>query len=238
MANNPRIFGLGTSFDISAATRFRGDSTQLVLQPNSHEEPDQFGVNVLTRKWWCRRDLVESFLPRDGDVDFLHRDLKYWKHAIDYDGSGAMMTTWFNGFIGRPVRVYKSEEDVQLQEVTVTGVPVPVSGQIPESGNANVSVSIVYLSPTITTTYASLSKLKQSEPIAVEPEGKCETIEIRGPNGVVITNTDRITENLADFGIVPRIQRMGFQRRQEGSIWKVTETVQRLLVQQQAFISI
>src|SRR5688572_3693830 len=100
MPNPTRIYGEGNLFDVSENTTIRGArQDKLILQPGSTEEPDELGVNCVKRRWWCRRDKSSEFRPREGDIDFLYRDLGYWRHKVTHGGAGAYIDTWFNGFI-------------------------------------------------------------------------------------------------------------------------------------------
>lgn len=229
MANAPRIFGEGSTFDTTANVTFRGVSNRLVLDPNSTLEPDEDGVYTLTRTWWCRSDLVEQFLPREGDVDFQHRDLGYWKSRVQYRGGGALIQTWFNGFINRNAEVVKSTPDVQQQEVQVSGSLEIIGG----TGNTlDFNVTVVYLAPTVVNRFATRKRPAWNEKFRAVPEGRCEILEILGPDGVTLTNTKRITDSLAEFGVKPVNKRTAFPCPQVGSIFRCSETVQRLLVRE------
>jgi hypothetical protein len=236
MANNPRIFGLGSTYDVTALARFRGTNNKLVLQPDSEMDRSETGVRYLTRQWWCRADLVEAFEPRAGDQDYIHRTLKYWKHKVKYRGAGAMITSVFNGFIGNePPTIVVDDDDLQQQEIQISGNTALVGG----SGlTAAFDLTVVYLAPSISVSYAAREKPGNNEPFAAEPQGKCEIIETRGPDGIVITNTSKITRNLADFGVFPRLIRTKFSKKQEGEIFNCTETIQRLLVREVAAVLI
>jgi hypothetical protein len=230
MANNPRIFGIGSTYDVTALARFRGINNKLVLQPDSVMDRSDTGVRYLKRDWWCRADLVEEFEPRTGDVDFVHRTLRYWKHTVSYRGAGAMISTVFNGFIGNEPRIMVIDNsDVQQQEIQISGNIALTGG----SGlTAAFDLTVVYLAPTISVSYAAREQPSDEEPFAAEPQGKCEIIETRGPDGIVITNTKKITQNLAQFGVFPRLVRTGFPKKQEGEIFNCGETIQRLLVRE------
>jgi hypothetical protein len=67
-----RIYGSGNATAaLSSRMIFRGDSTKLwLLKDSTRIGQDDLGFDTLTRTYFCRRDLEDSFRPRKGDIDF------------------------------------------------------------------------------------------------------------------------------------------------------------------------
>ena len=224
----PRIFGLDTQYDPMGGAIFRGDDTKLYLQPGSQREPDDVGVYLLTREWMCRTDLVEQFEPREGDVDFVHRKLEYWTHVVKEDGPVSIITTKFNGFTEtrRVGRIKKSTFSTPIQDVTVT---MPGGGQL----------TLSYQAPSVTTRYADAERPSPQEAFAEVPEGECKILEIHGSGTQINSNPDELPlwhELLELAGVISKLHRSDFTRTQQGHIWQVSETVQKILVQESAYI--
>jgi hypothetical protein len=190
----------------------------LYLQAGSILSPSELGHDTIRRRWICKTSLVDSLRPREGDVDLVHRSLKYWTCEITENGPVSEMATVFNGFRDRAQsgRVVKSRFGTQLQEV-----PVNLIGS---------QVRVMYFCPTVTNRYACPKRPDDSERPAALPDGKCKVFDIRGDDDATISNAEHWTSVLEEQSVVyPSIERTNFEREQEGSVWIVTEIVQRIL---------
>lgn len=214
----PRIYGEESTYNPTGSAVFRNMGNILYLQPGSKVRPDELGVDVAIRRWICKTSLVDQFRPLEGDLDLVHRNLKYWDCEITENGPLSEIMTRFNGFRDRAQtgRIVKSSYSTQIQEV-----PVSIFGT---------QTRVIYMSPMITNRYASVKRPDDSERPAALPEGLCKIIDIRGDDDSTILNASLWTGVIEDQGVVyPSIERTGYEREQQGNVWVTTETVQRIL---------
>lgn len=225
----PRLYPPDTvSYDLSARAAFRGDSTKLVLQPGSSWPTDELGVTTLTRRFWCRRDLAARALPRRGDVDRIMRDLQLGElRVVDFDatdsGTSTMFTVRYNGFLAG------SRRDTIIQRGPVNEeLEVELHPRYPLEG----SMTLVYLAPTWLKAYATDREplLKDRYKVAgyVAP---VRPLYFRSNGLTIEADKDDLRAFLRWFDFELRTERVQFDPQPDGHVWRVSEKLQRRIVQ-------
>jgi hypothetical protein len=226
----PRIYGEDQDFDVSELTSYlskEGTGNMNVLQQGSQEITNEFGATVLVRKYKCKRDLVDRFMPTEGCVDFHRKSLVYWDHEIDYEAAHAVFTVKFNGILdptgaGRNLqkRVKKVEYDTQYQEITV------------ENGTG-AQVTLLYKSPLVKVDYVSRVRPSDDEKFAELPDGTARVVRI---NSAVVASLADIASTPVEaeefYGLKSKLERPTFTRKQEGTLWMCTEVIHSIFGQQ------
>ncbi len=221
--NVERIRGLGTDVDISASTVFRGTSTALTLQTGSRLSIDETGVATLTRRWKCRRDLASGFLGRRGDIDFQYRNLRLIDSETSDEGAITTISDRYNGFIGGLAEPQVVERvNNAVKEVTLF--------------NASGSLNLVYLSPKRTRIWSEdrEPRLKDYYYAADFNNKPVKILFFKDQNGLELSGDGVTQELLNSFTFKLRSVRTQFDAPQDGFVYRVTEVVERQIVQEAA----
>lgn len=225
MSRAPIIFGQGTDYDISARTVFRGDDQRMILQTGSRYPEDRFGVTTMTRRWRCRRDRYEALKPIFGDYDFLFPALRVTDVDPTDDGAMTTVTVQYNGFIdGVPRGNVIERENLQWKEATLY------------ANDGSGSLTLVYQCPTLTREYASdrIPKLLNPHEYPQFHPAIPPTYYFRNANGIELRGATR-ADTVALLGLFTysvKSLRTQFDPSPDGHIYRITEVIERQIVQQ------
>lgn len=215
---------------LASDRRAIGNDSRCYLQPGSRLRVDKFGVSNLMRSWKCRTDLVERFEPKDGDLDFLHRDLTVWEWDIVHgENWESTIEIQYNGIRPAQTLPQRQRPRKSLREQTLSNV----SGQ---------TITIVYYTTTINLMYATKEEPRfQDEYIAASgiTLPRIRPIRAVGSNGFSYTlgNLPQVLKSLGFIYETP-IMRVDLDVEPVGKIFNVTEVLERQIVQPSVFIAL
>jgi hypothetical protein len=232
MSAVPRVYGSGLGFDLSASVTFRGVSTTNRLQSGSESTTDDYGVTSLVRKWKCRRDLTERFLPRRGDLDFQFRTLRVTTWTTSDSGKMTTITVNYNGFLNpRQPPVIIADKSRSLETVTLYRTRTDAGERLqPGDISTGDQCQLEYYAPTLTRTWAS----------PTEPKFE-DLYDFRGFRDKVLPRTYKVggvvllgdTKDIFSkiFRYQQRSVRSQFTPKPDGWVYRNTETIKNEIIQ-------
>lgn len=206
---------------VSDRTAFRGASTSLIPQPNPRLSISEIGVATLQRKWWCRKDLAPSFLPKRGERDDLWRDLAFIDCDVSDAGDGSYITENYNGIIGG------DRAPVVIERITYPRREVTLHNSVG-------SLVLVYKCPKRHRRWAALTadEDKPGENPIVAPEfaKMPQPLFFKEARGLEVTGNGATAELLRAFGFRIENQRT-LDIDQQGHVFVHDEIIERQIVQ-------
>jgi hypothetical protein len=218
-----RIYGSGNTTSLSARTVFRGDSSRLwLLKDTTKFGEHELAFDTMNRTFFCRRDLEESFRPRQGDIDYEFKQMRVWTYTQERKGGLTFYHVTFNGYLKQRARVVRSEYNEKQNEITLTTL------------DGGATCGLVFMCATVTNRYANPTRPSSREPIVARPDSYVQILALRGNGGIQLAGSERLTiAQLRNFfGVKVQTIRTNFVRRLEGAVWMCDETVDALPIQE------
>jgi hypothetical protein len=98
-----------------------GPTSGLHPQPGSRKVVDRFGMDVLTRGYRCRQDMLSLYEPTDKTVDFQFPELAYNTHTVTFPGGGwCDIVIEFAGLINGEVKRAQHSASRRWEKVQLT----------------------------------------------------------------------------------------------------------------------
>lgn len=214
---------------LASSRRAIGEDSRCHLLAGSRRTRDEYGVWNLMRRWQCRTDLAPRFEPRDGDRDFLHPELVVWDWEVTHgDNWESTIEIKYNGLPeSGPGRKRMKPSAIRLRTQTFT----QLDGTRP--------ITMTYYCPTVTWLWASRNDPRQVALGVDRVPGSIVIETITGSTGIDLNaGSTRALENVLRqaYGIKERVIRSGMEVDEDGCIFRVAETQEKLLVQESAFL--